>query len=115
MGLGAAFRASVFFPHAVGKIGNTLVTAGNHIVHKCHGHHIGLKLSRWGLMSQNAALHNSLICDVASQYQTFIHFPFLAEDFTQASMKAMPATPSSIPGNCTSLSSFLPARLALMA
>ncbi len=36
-----------------------------------------------------------------------VHFPFFA-DFTQASMKAMPATPSSMPGNCTSLSGFLP-------
>jgi hypothetical protein len=29
---GAAFRAAIFFPHTVGKIGNTLVTAGNRIV-----------------------------------------------------------------------------------
>jgi hypothetical protein len=39
MSFGAAFWAAIFFPHTVGKIGNTLVTAGNHIIRKCHVHH----------------------------------------------------------------------------
>lgn len=47
--------------------------------------------------------------------QTLVHFPFLPEDFLQASMKAMPATPSSMPGNMTSLPAFLPERRAMMA
>src|SRR4029079_7226197 len=46
---------------------------------------------------------------------TFVHFPFLPDDFLHASMKAMPATPSSMPGNMTSLSGFLPERRATMA
>jgi hypothetical protein len=46
MSLGAAFWATVFFPHAVGKVGNALVTAGNHIVRKCHGHHHRAKIKQ---------------------------------------------------------------------
>jgi len=38
-GLGPALGAAILFPHAVGKIGNALVTASNHVVHKCHGRH----------------------------------------------------------------------------
>jgi len=53
--------------------------------------------------------------DGLTQHYTFVHFPFLADDFLHASMKAMPATPSSMPGNMTSLSGFLPERRATMA
>ena len=45
---------------------------------------------------------------------SFVHLPLAREDFTQASMKAMPATPSAMPGKATSLSAFLPLRAALM-
>jgi hypothetical protein len=48
MGLGPALRAAIFFPHAVGKIGNALVTAGNHISRKCHGHHHRAKIEQMG-------------------------------------------------------------------
>src|SRR4030042_5395767 len=44
VGLGASFRAAIFFPHTIGKIGNTLVTASNHIIRKCHVHHHRSKL-----------------------------------------------------------------------
>ena len=46
---------------------------------------------------------------------TFTHFPFLADDFTAASMKAMPRTPSSTVGNITAGSSFFFERAARTA
>ena len=48
MSFGAAFRAAIFFPHPVGKIGNTLVTASNHIIRKCHVHHHRAKIKQMG-------------------------------------------------------------------
>jgi hypothetical protein len=46
---------------------------------------------------------------------TLTHFPSLAEDFTAASMKAMPLTPSSTVGNMTAGSSFFFDRAARIA
>ena len=48
MGFGAAFRAAIFFPHTVGKIGNALVTASNRIIRKCHVHHYHTKIKQMG-------------------------------------------------------------------
>jgi hypothetical protein len=49
MGFGAAFRVAIFFPHAVGKIGNTLIAARDHIIHKSHVHHHRSKIKQMRL------------------------------------------------------------------
>src|SRR6185312_4225109 len=45
---------------------------------------------------------------------TFVHLAFRTEDFTQASMKAMPATPSAMPGNITAGSTLRRSRFAMI-
>jgi hypothetical protein len=49
MGFGAAFRAAIFFPHPVSKVSNALITACNHIIHKCHVHHHRVKFKQMRL------------------------------------------------------------------
>jgi len=46
---------------------------------------------------------------------SFTQAPFAFEDFTAASTKARPFTPSSIVGKCTPSGGFVPERAALIA